>query len=64
MLPNNPCTSKTFNDEIIFANEIAAQLTGDSGDLVAIDILALNPRLILFYSMDDIFSIDEYVLRQ
>ena len=63
-LPNNPCTKKTFNDEIIFANEISAQLTGDSGDLVVIDILALNPRLVLFYSMDDIFTIDEYVLRQ
>lgn len=59
-----PCDSSTYVDEILGATDKNAILRGDSGDLVSIHILSLSPRLILFYYGGNVFSLDEYKLRQ
>ena len=57
------CKNFIYNDEILFATDYRAMISGESGDLVSIEILSLSPTIIILQEKFGLFEIEEYKLR-
>ncbi len=56
------CKNFIYNDEILFSTDYdyRAIISGDSGDLVSIEILSLSPTIIILQEKFGLFEIEEY----